>query len=212
MNKLCIERIVTGLYETNTYLIYREDRDDALLIDPGDDVIKILKAIETSGKAISDIAITHGHFDHTLGAYYIKQQTGAKVTIHQADVSMLADPKKALAAKETGLDRFVPMTADAFFDTDRCIYIACGLPFRVIETPGHSPGSICLYMPEQNILFSGDTLFQYGFGRTDFDGGSVSQLKDSLQKLFTLPAETKILPGHGDPGMMQVYRNMIRKG
>ncbi len=114
MNKLCIERIVTGLYETNTYLIYREDRDDALLVDPGDDVIKILKAIEKSGKAISDIAITHGHFDHILGAYYIKQQTGAKVTIHEADESMLTDPKKALAEKETGLDRFVPMTADAF--------------------------------------------------------------------------------------------------
>ncbi|MBQ3222994.1 MAG: MBL fold metallo-hydrolase, partial [Clostridia bacterium] len=91
------------------------------------------------------------------------------------------------------------------------IYAPCGIPLRILHTPGHTPGGVCLYLPEQNLLFSGDTIFSYGFGRTDFEGGSIEQLTQSLHMLFALPAETVILPGHGENGIMQTYHSKLRR-
>lgn len=210
MNSLHVEKIVCGLYETNAYLIYRDDMNEALLIDPGDDPLKCLKALADSGKTLTDIALTHGHFDHIMGVPYLKKLTGAKVTVSQEDAYMLMDGEKALCGEKTGLDHFVPFEADAYFDHNG-LYIACGLPFRVIHTPGHSKGSTCLYLPEQYLLISGDTIFAYGFGRTDFEGGSLPEQKTSLQTLFALPKETVIMPGHGESGVMSTYHKMLKR-
>lgn len=212
MNKLHVENIVCGAYQANSWLVYREDRDDCLLIDCGDDPVRCLEAIRRSGKKLTDIALTHGHFDHVIGAYHLKSVTGAKIAMHSADAYMLADGQKALCTEEMGLDHFVPCEPDILLDRQPGgVYAPCGIPFRVMHTPGHTPGGICLYLPEQNLLFSGDTLFSYGFGRTDFEGGDLNALTKSLHMLFALPTETVILCGHGDNGVMATYHAKLRR-
>ncbi len=212
MAKLEIQKVVCGAYEANSWLVWRDDRDDCLLIDCGDDPMRCLEAVKKSGKRLTDIALTHGHFDHVIGAYHVKSLTGAKIAIHSADVNMLSNGELALATSEFGLDRFVPCAPDTLLDQlPGGIYAAAGIPLRVLHTPGHTPGSVCLYLPEQNLLFSGDTIFSYGFGRTDFPGGSMDQLKTSLQMLFKLPGETMILCGHGDTGAMKTYHAQLRR-
>lgn len=213
MDKLHVEAIACGSYRANAWFVYREDRPDALLVDPGDDPVRCLEAIRASGKRLTDIALTHGHFDHTIGAYHIKSLTGAKIAMHSQDAEMLCDAGKALCGPKEGSDHFVPCKPDILFDElSEGLYAPCGIPFRVLHTPGHTPGGVCLYLPEQNLLFSGDTIFAYGFGRTDFEGGSLSDLKASLHALFALPAETAILPGHGDIGSMATYHAQLNRG
>lgn len=212
MAKLSIRKIPCGVYQANAWLVWREDRTDSLLIDCGDDPNRCLAALSESGRSLSDIVCTHGHFDHILGISTLQKATCARVAITQADAPMLSDPTLSMVTEETGLSRFTPCQPDLFLDTlPGGIYMAAGIPFRVLKTPGHTPGSCCLYLPEQNLLFSGDTLFAYGFGRTDFPGGSLTSLKASLQSLFTLPGETAILPGHGDAGRMQTYHAHLRR-
>ncbi len=207
MASLHIEKIVCGPYEANAWLVWREDREDALLIDPGDDPMRCLQAVKKSGRKLTDIACTHGHFDHVIGAYHIRSLTGARIAIHSADAYMLRDGKAALCTEETGLDHFVPCDPDILLDElPGGVYAPCGLPLRVLHTPGHTPGGVCLYLPEQNLLFSGDTIFEYGFGRTDFEHGSLPDMKESLRMLFQLPGETQILPGHGGVGVMRTYQ------
>ena len=212
MSKLHVENIVCGSYQANCWLVYREDRDDCLLIDCGDDPMRCLEAVRKSGKKLTDIALTHGHFDHVIGAYHVKSLTGARIAIHSADAPMLESAEKALCTEQTGLDHFVPCKPDELLDQQPGgVYAPCGIPFRILHTPGHTPGGVCLYLPEQNLLFSGDTIFGYGFGRTDFEGGSLEELTKSLHMLFSLPAETVILCGHGENGVMQTYHAKLRR-
>lgn len=212
MSKLQIEKIPCGAYQANSWLVWRDDRDDCMLIDCGDDPVRCLEAVKKSGKKLTDIALTHGHFDHVIGAYHVKSLTGAKIAIHSADAPMLADGEKALATEQLGLDHFVPCEPDVLFDQmPGGIYVVCGIPFRVLHTPGHTPGGVCLYLPEQKLLFSGDTIFASGFGRTDFEGGSLDDLKKSVHTLFALPGDTLILCGHGENGVMQTYHAHLRR-
>ena len=212
MNKLHVENIVCGAYQANCWLVWREDRNDCLLIDCGDDPVRCLEAVKKSGKTLTDIVLTHGHFDHIIGAYHVASLTGARIAIHSADAPMLGNAEKALCTAQFGLDHFVPCKPDLLLDQQPGgIYAPCGIPLRILHTPGHTPGGVCLYLPEQNLLFSGDTIFSYGFGRTDFEGGSIEQLTQSLHMLFALPAETVILPGHGENGIMQTYHSKLRR-
>ena len=209
MASLHIEKIVCGSYQENAWLVYREDRSDALLIDPGDDPVRCLEAVKKSGRTLTDIACTHGHFDHVIGAYHIRSLTGARIAIHSADAGMLRDGKAGLCTEETGLDHFVPCEPDILLDEQPgSVYMPCGIPLRVLHTPGHTPGGVCFYLPEMHVLFSGDTIFEYGFGRTNFPGGSLADLRASLRMLFQLPAEAQILPGHGGVGRMATYQRV----
>ena len=189
-----IRAVVCGAYQENAYLVCPDDRGDAFIVDPGDDLPALTRALSESGRRLSAIVLTHGHFDHMLAAAPLSRMTGAKVFVRPEDAEMLSDPARSCFNAEVSVLPF----PEAFLEDELPDEIElCGVKLKVLATPGHSAGSACLYDPEGNVLFSGDTLFCAGFGRTDLYGGSGVQLRRSLRTLFALPGETRVLPGHG---------------
>ena len=177
-----IEKIVCGAYAENAYCI-----DGELLIDPGDD----LPTLARIAGGIKAILLTHGHFDHMLAAEELQKRTGVPVYVHPLDAPMLSDASLSAYNPEVSS---LPQPG----------HIACTaypeslFGFRVLHTPGHTPGSVCLYHEAEKVLFSGDTLFRAGFGRTDLAGGSMHQLLSSLRTLLALPRDVRVYPGHGE--------------
>ena len=192
--KYSIRTIPCGAYQENAYLLCPEGRDDALLIDPGDGVAELQRAIAESGRRLGAILLTHGHFDHMLGAQPLSLSTGAPVFIHPEDVELLCDPE-INAYDPICATRPNPETFDA--ETLGEEIELCGIRFQVLHTPGHTKGSVCFHDAENGLLFSGDTLFNTGFGRIDMYGGSARQMRESLRALFALPGDTKVYAGHG---------------
>lgn len=189
-----ILRVVCGAYQENAYLVCPEGRKDAFVVDPGDDVAALRRAIETMGRTLSAILLTHGHFDHMLGAQPLQELTSAPIYIAEADAEMLSDADKCgfdpVVVKES-----MPEEPELTFYGDTLEI--CGLTLKVIPTPGHSKGSVCLYEEASGLMFTGDTLFCAGYGRTDLHGGSMRELVASLRGLFAMPGGITVLPGHG---------------
>ncbi len=179
-----------GALATNCYIVV--DGEDCLVIDPGDRGPSILRKVKKLGASISGIVLTHGHFDHTGAAGYLREQTGAKVMIGEDDAGLLVDP--GWMRPFMGSD-FHPITDAVFLKSGDTV--TCGTTeFIVYQTPGHSPGSVSLYT--LGHLFSGDLIFMEGVGRADLPGGDPSKLAESLRRILSsLPDETKIYPGHG---------------
>lgn len=197
---LKVQKFVTGPLRSNTYLVYKDGAAEAALIDPmrGKERIKAFAA--NLGLKITSVLITHGHFDHCLEARDW-QQEGAKVTVHEADAERLNGGQNLGAVFGVVVP---PCKADILVkDGDRIV--AAGIDFKVIHTPGHSPGSCC-YLTE-TCLFSGDTLFAGTVGRTDFEGGSYQDILQSVQKLFALQGDYTVYPGHEDTTTLQRERN-----
>ena len=189
-----IRRVSCGLIEENAYLVCPEGREDAFWIDPGDDLAALEEAMSDSHRTISAILLTHGHFDHILAAQPIAKATGAPVYIHPMDGEMLADPDKSSWSPE--MCQLTPPSGLAWLPLPEELEL-CGETVRVLHTPGHSAGSVCFYLPERKLMFSGDTLFHAGYGRTDLYGGDSRALVQSLRNLFELPEDVTVLPGHG---------------
>lgn len=177
-----IERIVCGAYAENAYVI-----DGKYIVDPGDG----LEQLQTALPEPKALLLTHGHFDHMLAVESIQKTSGAEVYVHPADAAMLTDP--ALSAYDPGAAMLKHPTEITYAAYPEEIF-----GFRVLHTPGHSAGSICLYNEAEKVLFVGDTLFRAGFGRYDLPGGNVHMLLDSLRRLFSLPGDTVVYPGHGE--------------
>ncbi|MCQ2437267.1 MAG: MBL fold metallo-hydrolase [Clostridia bacterium] len=189
-----ITKVRCGAYEENAYLVCPDGRSDAFIVDPGDDLNALLAALEQSGRTLSAILLTHGHFDHMLAAAPLAERTGAEIFLADEDRDMILDRKKcAYHAEFCVLPMPEPFDTLPYGDT----LDLCGVKLRIIRTPGHSKGSVCIYDPIGGILFAGDTLFMCGYGRTDLHGGSTNELVRSLRMLFTLPGETKVCCGHG---------------
>lgn len=189
-----IKRIVCGLLEANAYVI-----DGRFVIDPGDDIEK-LRAAAGNAEAI---LLTHGHFDHMLGAEILQKETGAKLYLHEADAGMLTDAQ--LSAYMAEYCRLGQPT-----QIERSDYPDEIFGFKVLHTPGHTPGGVCLYNEAEKVLFSGDTLFRAGYGRYDLPGGNVQELVKSLNMLLSLPGDTVVYPGHGEK--TTIYEECRRYG
>ena len=175
---MILKRLVVGPYASNCYIVGSEKTKEGIIIDPGDDANQILGTVEELGLTIKLIVITHGHVDHVSALDEVREATGAEAAIHANDAEGRKEEPEKLKFLNGG-------------DT-----IEVGeLRFTVIHTPGHSAGGISLY--GNDILFTGDTLFNYGIGRYDLPDSSFSQLTNSLSKLLSLPDDTVVLPGHG---------------
>lgn len=194
MANVLISVLPVGELQANCYILNPEGTDKAILVDPGDDVMLIKRALASMNLSPECILLTHGHYDHMLGAAHLKNEFGCRVLIHEKDAVYLTDRTYNLCP-DRDAERFLPLAPDGFIPEGD--FEVSGIKFTVISTPGHTPGGICLYLPDQGALISGDTLFSNGFGRTDFKGGDWLMLVKSLKKLFLLPPETFVYPGHG---------------
>lgn len=188
-----IRAVSCGMIQENAYIVRAEGRGDCVVVDPGDDYPKLKRAL--GDLRVAAILLTHGHFDHILAVGAMAAETGAPVYVHPDDAQMLND-----AGKNGYLDLMdgaaMPGPAvDALALGERLN--AAGMDFEVLHTPGHSRGSVCLYLPGEGALFSGDTLFCCGYGRLDLHGGSSADMARSLKALFALPGGVRVYPGHG---------------
>jgi len=197
-----IECLVVGQLKTNCYLVWSHSappaggapRDkDAIIIDPGDDADYIIHKIQDLELKPQFIIATHGHVDHVLAFTELKLAFQIPFLMHQADLFLFKRSRET-THYFTGAEAGPPLPPDKFIKEGNTIKFGQE-KLKVIETSGHTPGSISLYAP--GILFSGDTLFANGLGRTDFGYASSTQLKKSLQKLFRLSLSTLVYPGHG---------------
>jgi hydroxyacylglutathione hydrolase len=186
-----IKQIQVGNMAVFAYLVGDTVTGDALVIDPADSAQEIIAIAKQNKLQINYIINTHGHVDHIGGNAEMKKLTGAKIIVHEDDAIMLTSTP-AMMLKMFGAAQSPP--ADILVKDGMTISIG-NVELMVIHTPGHSPGGICLYIP--GYVFTGDTLFVEAVGRTDLPGGSWQVMYNSIRsKLFTLPDDTKVMPGH----------------
>ena len=188
--------IPTAPIEENCYIAYDEESKEALVIDPGNEGEKILSLLKGEDLKVQTILLTHGHWDHIGAVEELRRKLEVPVQIHGDDASMLTDSRQNLYAFMSG-GRMEGEPADKVF-REGAVFACGAYSFKVIHTPGHTPGGCCFYCQEAGVLFSGDSLFAEEIGRCDFPGGSLSSLVGSLkEKILCLPEETKVYPGHG---------------
>ena len=189
-----VGKVLLPVAAENCYLAINDDAKEAIVIDPGSAAERIDAAIEKAQIKPVAILLTHGHFDHAGEAKTIAKEYGIKVYAHEAQREELNNPSINLTGGMFGNSECYH--ADVFLKDDEELELA-GLKFKCLFTPGHTPGGCCYYFEEEGILFTGDTLFCGSVGRTDFPGGSMSQLVRSIkEKLLTLPEDTICYPGH----------------
>lgn len=188
-----VASLQVGQLQTNCYLVWDENDFEAVIIDPGDDGDFIIQKIIDLELHPKFILATHGHFDHVLAVTELKLAFKIPFLMYQADLPILK--KAAASAKHfTGIPALSPLPPDKYLHVGDVLQFGQE-KLKVMETPGHTPGGVSFYSP--GILFSGDTLFYHGMGRTDFSYASQSQLEKSVKKLLRLPEKTLVYPGHG---------------
>lgn len=192
---MIFESLAVGPLSVNCYIVACEASREGIIVDPGGDVGQITDIVSQLGLTIKTVINTHGHFDHLGGNREVLASFGASLLIHEADAPMLS--RSAEVAARYGLQGENSPEADApLLDGMEVFFGNCRL--KVLHTPGHTQGGCCLYFEDESILITGDTLFADSIGRTDLPGGSHEQLLDSIRtKLFTLPDDVTVYPGHG---------------
>jgi len=193
---MIIETFPVGLLQCNCTILGSEQTGEAIVIDPGDEVPKVLERLGRHRLTAKYVIATHGHIDHVGGLKEMKEATGAPVYLHRGDLFLY----EALPMQAGLLGVTAPPQTEIDAHLDEGDELGAGeVKVTVYHTPGHTPGSLCFYTPsEQSRLFAGDTLFMGSIGRTDLWGGSFEEIMQSLRsKVMTLPDETIVIPGHG---------------
>ncbi|MHA1551025.1 MAG: MBL fold metallo-hydrolase [Candidatus Heimdallarchaeaceae archaeon] len=194
MSNYQIELEITGPLKTNCYLLYDNDSKEAALFDVAGEIGKHLKTIKNENLTVKYLFCTHLHFDHVLGVKEVRELfPDAQLACNEKELDVLEN-----MGKFARIFQFDPSSLGKFdiFIEDNQNFELGKLKIKTILSPGHTPGSICFYFEDR--LISGDVLFHRGVGRTDFHGGSFSELEKSVKNLFTLPEETVVYPGHGE--------------
>lgn len=195
---LIIHTLVVGQLATNCYIVHEKAGSEALIVDPGDDAQYISQKLTDLGLSPKQIVATHGHFDHILGAWELQNMYNLPFSLHKKDEFLLKRMQETAIyfLGHTIADR--PPQITEYLSAEKVLQVG-KTRVQVIETPGHTPGSVCLHYDAGKQLLSGDTLFAHGgVGRTDFSYSSPAKLQDSLRLLFQLPDETQVYSGHGE--------------
>ena len=197
MRAMTIKTLVVGPFAANCYIVGSDATRQGMIIDPGAEADTILRTVQQTGLTISIIVISHAHIDHVGALREVQEKTNAQFAIHEAEKGLLLSaPIRMLTSLGISPVKSPPR-ADRMLKDGDCIDVG-DLHFEVLHTPGHSSGGICLL--GHGVVFSGDTLFNLGIGRTDFPGMSYERLMESIrEKLMVLPDETTVYPGHGPP-------------
>lgn len=197
-----IKKLVLGAYEENCYIVVDEDTKEALIIDPGDEGEALVAYVKDLHVKLQGILLTHGHVDHVGAVDHVKEAFQVPAYISEKDMKYILQRKTA----------FGPVGKVETFLKEGDAFTFAGKPVTIIETPGHSKGSLSFLI--EGVLFSGDVLFQNSVGRTDLPGGSMEELLHSIkEKLFRLPEETRVMPGHGPEttlGMEKAFNGFLR--
>ncbi|MBR7093256.1 MAG: MBL fold metallo-hydrolase [Prevotella sp.] len=194
-----VQRFICNMLDENCYVVSDETKE-CVIIDCGafydEERIAIVDYIRTNGLTPKRLLATHGHLDHNFGNTTIFEQFGLRPEIAKEDERMMNNlHAQAETFYHMQLEEEYP-AVERFFEEDESITFG-NQTLQIIPTPGHSRGSVCFYNKKENVLFTGDTLFQMSIGRTDLQGGSMMQIIQSLRTLAQLPDETIVLPGHG---------------
>jgi len=204
-----INHYVVGPVQTNCYVVINEKNKECFIIDPGASAKQLAERIRKDGLTPVAVLLTHGHFDHAGAAEELAEEFGIKIYAHEAEKDTLENPQKnvswMMGASET-------YHANVFLKDEEVLTLA-GFEIKVLHTPGHTEGGCCYYIETEAVIFTGDTLFAQSVGRTDFPGGSMSQIVRSItEKIMTLNEagnlETDIMvyPGHNDPTTIETER------
>jgi len=189
-----VKKLVVGELEANCYILADEKTKRAIIIDPGGEAKKILWIVKQNKLKVIYIINTHAHIDHIGANDIIREATGAFLLIHSSDAHLLENPQMNLSTMMNGKRKFLPPTRVVKEEDEIKVDQIC---LQVLHTPGHTPGSICLYIRGERV-FTGDTLFAGSVGRVDLPGGSPADLQNSIrEKLLTLPEKVIVHPGHG---------------
>ncbi len=192
---MILEGFPVGPIQANCYIVGDEATQKGVIIDPGDEADRILSRVRQNDLEIEVIFNTHGHFDHVGANKKVKEATGAKIAIHPDDAHYLG--KISQSAAVWGMFAEDSPPPDMLLEDGQVLEVG-GLKFQVFHTPGHSPGSVSLYLPDADLVFTGDLIFAGSIGRTDFPGGDYATLIRSVrEKIFPLADDVRILSGHG---------------
>ncbi len=205
------EILPVGWLACNCSIFGDETSREAIVIDPGDEIEKILDVLQRHDLRLRAIVVTHGHIDHIGGAAALKAATGAPVYLNEKDLPVYSQIE--IQAAWLGME--VPERVEIDVNPREGDILRAGpLEFHVLHTPGHTQGSVALWMPDERKLVAGDTLFFDSIGRTDLPGGDGHQILASIRdKFFTLPDDTRVIPGHGPGttiGREREFNNFLR--
>jgi hydroxyacylglutathione hydrolase len=192
---MILETFPVGPLQCNCTILADKETREAIIVDPGDEITRIHRRLNDLSLTLKQILITHAHIDHVGGALKLKSLTGAPIYLNEADLPLL----QMMSAQAAWLGIETPETAppDEGLVDGRQVGLE-SYPAQVIQTPGHTQGSVCLHFAPMKMVLAGDTLFAGSIGRTDLPGGDFEQIIDSIQsRLLSLPDETRVIPGHG---------------